>query len=277
MQISIRRENEEFGPYSREMVVEYVRQGAFKLRDQACYAGAGEWKTIGELLGIASVADLRDSGKITEFNPSLPPARSTLPPPRQDLVPQSFMAALSLLLILIVAAVVYIRVTGSADRLLHYIAATSAPLPTPAPKPAGTPAPVKSTPQPTPLPTPAPQPSQPPVAAGTPTPIPGQPPPSPPPPAAPKPFDPADLAANPASWPKTVRLKQAVVFPALLDSRIVGTVTAPAGAAVNLVKIQGGQLLLDFQGGTQSVSWRLTDLQEQVARQPAASPSPPGG
>jgi hypothetical protein len=71
-------------------------------------------------------------------------------------------------------------------------------------------------------------------------------------------------------------LKQAVVFPALYDGQNVGSITAPPGTAVNLVKIQGEELVLGFNGGTQTVPWRWTDIEEQAARRAPATPTLPG-
>jgi hypothetical protein len=96
------------------------------------------------------------------------------------------------------------------------------------------------------------------------------------PPPPPKPFDPADLAGNPSAWPKKLHLKQAVEFPALYNGQVVGSVTAPAGTAVTLRDIQGGQLTVDYQGGTQKIPWTLTDL-EQAAAKVAATPASSGG
>src|SRR5271166_6419380 len=83
MQIYIHRDNEDFGPYSREAVLEYLKQGVFESMDRACFAGMAEWKTVGELLGINGEAKSkrgpaqRRSSHITEFNPSALPE----PPP----------------------------------------------------------------------------------------------------------------------------------------------------------------------------------------------------
>ena len=53
MQIYITRNNEKFGPYSREAVLEYLKHGIFEAHDYACFAGMTEWKTLSDLLGIA--------------------------------------------------------------------------------------------------------------------------------------------------------------------------------------------------------------------------------
>jgi hypothetical protein len=315
MQIYIRRDNEKFGPYSREAVLEYVKQGVFKALDPACYAGMSEWKTVGELLGMNSTSkrtrgpEVPPSGKITAFSPGWPPPASGRPLPRaKGTRKRSFMIGLNVVLVMIVAAVTYIRLGGGASRAHRYLAAISgelarltnqtsesnatpapatpapaiankpvtAPQPAPAtvPKAASTPAPTAApTPAPTAAPTPAaaaaPTPAA--AAASTPAPTPAS---TPAPPAPPKPFDPADLAGNPAAWPKTVRLTQAVAFPVIYESQVVGSVTAPLGSIVKLVNIEGDQLIVEYQGGAQRLSWKLTDLEQEVAQSgSAATPS----
>jgi len=65
-----------------------------------------------------------------------------------------------------------------------------------------------------------------------------------------------------------------VVFPALFNGQVVGSISAPAGSAVSLVNIEGDKVVLDYQGGTQTLSWKLTDLQEEAAKM-AAPPAAP--
>jgi hypothetical protein len=40
----------------------------------------------------------------------------------------------------------------------------------------------------------------------------------------------------------------------------------PPGTAVQLVNMRGDQLVVDYQGGTQTIFWKLTDLEEEVAK-----------
>jgi hypothetical protein len=71
-------------------------------------------------------------------------------------------------------------------------------------------------------------------------------------------------------------LRQGLTFP-LLDSnsQVVGSVTEPAGTTVKLVNIQGDQLTLEYNGMAQKVSWKQTDLAEEVAKSgPLAPPAP---
>jgi hypothetical protein len=355
MQIYIRRDNEEFGPYSREAVLEYVKQGVFEAADPACYAGMAEWKTVGELLGINGSGKTRrgavprSAAHITEFNPlELPEEPPILPERREKRPSRSGRGAMFALNVILVGIALMVGLMGTAPGrrgLRHGLLAMSAGLarladavggdagPVASAAKANVPSPAASSPAVTPTPVAVASPAQAasPIAAVTPavsaspvtpaTPVPalsgsipaiaGSPAPaaspeasaspamvaadSPPdqdtaapaasatptPPAAatppanvpapPKPFDPADLAGNPAAWPKQLRLRQAVKFPALYNGQVVGSVTAPAGTAVTLRNIQGGQLTVDYQGGTQTISWTITDL-EQAAAKVAAAP-----
>lgn len=374
MQIYIHRDNEEFGPYSREVALEYVKQGVFGILDSACYAGMSEWKTLGELLGIALTESkpkrkaarprpwAHRSGHITEFDPTGMPEEHYSSWQRGGGGRRTLLILINVALILIVAGVAFIRVGSGGRAVRHGLLALSTelarlanspllgPAPTPAaspPAPAQTTAPTavpslaplaaptvapaaiptatpratpsaSPTPAPTvaptvaptaapsaaptatptpaatvaPTPTPAPEATQTPVASATPaqsvapvqaaTPAPEEPaaaspapaPAAPTPPPAPTPFDPAELAGNPAAWPRSVRLREAVTFPAVYDGQVVGSFTAPAGTAVRLLKIQGNQLTVSFQGGTRVLDWRLTDLEAEVAK-PVAAPAPP--
>ena len=406
MQIYVHRDNEDFGPYSREAVLEYVKQGVFEAFDLACYAGMPEWKTIGELLNISAETPGRRSRKKRSV-PIGPAGEMHTPASLRQLPPQSerrrgLMILVNILLVLLVATFAYIRLGGGGEKVRHSLevlsvaiarlahaipenesapaAPSSAPLakssaaaalpspapvsspakavalaPAPVPKaatttppleasptaaaspalmpaspapPAGpmaaaSPAPVvgltpapgaASTPAsaaapplpvtaatPGPAATPAPTPgafatpvgaasatpavvSTPaPALATTPAPAPATSP-SPTPastpipavsslPAPQKPFDPADIAGNPAAWPKTVQLKQAVMFPAVYNSQVMGSVSVPAGTVVNLVSIQADQLTVEYQGGRQTVSWKLTNLGDPAANAGTAAPA----
>src|ERR1039457_2891122 len=128
MHIYIRRNNEDFGPYSREKVLEYVKQGVFKAGDSAVYAGMSEWKTVRELLGTASAS--RPAG-FSKPGGSTPPTasnqtRATAPegrqPARQEVSgpmvekKKNAMIVLNLVLILIVVVTGYIRLGGGGKR-----------------------------------------------------------------------------------------------------------------------------------------------------------------
>lgn len=309
MEIYIRRNKEEFGPFSREMALEYLKQGVFQASDRACYAGVDEWKTVGELLGISvsvkpgRAAEFTQTDKITEFNPDWSPPRERVPAqPHQGGLMRTLLIALNVVLIMIAATVASIRFIGGTalsercvaslsvelSRLANILSVPSArpaaAIPAPAVQKASTPAPApaQAPPASTPPPVPAISPlvaeeAAAPIAApsatpdmaaaaiATPTPT----------PAPPKPFDPADLQGTPGAWPKTVTLKQPVIFPALYNGQIVGSLTAPPGTAVKLVRIQGEQLVLGFNGGTQTVPWQWTDLEQWAAQSAPPAPSPP--
>jgi len=164
------------------------------------------------------------------------------------------MILLNLVLIGIVAAGIYLKMGGGGpegQRLMASVMKLLGREPEVNVVVLATPAPVL----------PAPVIVKPPVVAAAATPAPVA---TPPPP--PKPFDPVDLAASPAAWPKLVRLSQAVDFPAVLNGQVVGSVHVPAGAAVKLVSIQGEQLVLDYQGGRQTLPWKMTDIEAEAER-----------
>jgi hypothetical protein len=81
------------------------------------------------------------------------------------------------------------------------------------------------------------------------------------------------LAGIPATWPKTLKLKQPVNFPAVFNGQIVGNVVVPAGAEVKLVDVEGEVLTVDYQGGTQKMSWKLTDLGDEAAKSAPVAPA----
>jgi len=275
MQIYIRRNNEDFGPYSREAALEYVKQGIFQACDYACYAGMSEWKTVSELLGIASVSGPAKAPPTAASNrtrtPS-PTSNTRHPALLRSMSGQVVvkkkggMIALNAVLVFLVVAGIYIRMGGGGEKGQRMLAAISGLFSRPSEEPAPAfvaPAPVISAPVIEKAPAATVAPAAAPVAAST--------------PAPPKPFDPADLAANPGAWPKTLKLKAATDFPAAFNGQIVGSVSVPAGTEVKLVNIQGDQLIVDYQGGTQKLSWKLTDIEEEAAKAgpvaPAATPA----
>jgi len=257
MQIYIRRKNERFGPYSREAVLEYVKQGIFNASDPACYAGMLEWKTVGEVVGIpdpAQPARAANPANPAGAAPAAAQARRRSAPATGE--KKTAMIALNLALILIVIAAAYIRWGSGAQSVRRHIAEIIAGL---GPAPANPDA--KAAAEPNPL---TPVIEKAPAATDAPTPAAAT-------PAPAKPFDPADLARNPGAWPKTIRLKQEAVFPAMFNGQVVGSVKVPAGSAVKLLNVQGDQLVVDYQGGTQRLSWKLTDL-EEAAKSVSATP-----
>jgi len=287
MQIYIHRDKEDFGPYSRETVLEYVKQGIFKASDFACYAGMAEWKTVSELLGLPPVpaepprktSKLQEAAARTPSGQVQPPGAAGGQPARRRRLPASnaaqgekkrpsiFMLLLNVVLIGIAAGAADIRWGHGGPIARHYLVVLSgifAKLANENGEPSATPAPT-APPQ---LAGPAIKTEPAAVTEATPPPAVSTPPP------APKPFDIADLAGNRGAWPKMLRLKQAVDFPAVFNARVVGSVSVPAGSVVRLVEIQGDQLTLDYQGGTQILSWKLTDIDEEAARVAAVAAAP---
>jgi hypothetical protein len=283
MEIYIRRDNEEFGPYSREAALEYLKLEIFDLSDQAICTGAAKWTSVGALLGIeaASAPGRAPAGRGgTEAFSS-----------RGFRLP--WATAVATALILGVASIAWLRLGDGTQVARHGLAAMSGPAARLAatgpehepvvisksalkPKPAGNaglPSPAAAAARQIAAAAPAapartiqnlaPAAGSPPLAAVS-------------MPAQPKPFDLASLASNPAAWPKTLVLRQPVTFPAVYDSQVVGTVTAPPGTVVSLVNIQGEQLTLDYLGGTQTLPWTTTDIADAVKGGLLASATPAG-
>ena len=72
------------------------------------------------------------------------------------------------------------------------------------------------------------------------------------------------LAAARGDWPKTIILTKAVVFPVIIAGKMVGEVQADPGREVNLVAVASGQLVVEFQGGSQRVPVEFTNLVQSV-------------
>ena len=72
------------------------------------------------------------------------------------------------------------------------------------------------------------------------------------------------FAANPSLWPKKVKLRKTIEFPAVLNGKVVGKIQAPPGTEANLRKIKDQQLGVEFQGGGAWVPVSETDLMDQV-------------
>ena len=262
MQIYIHRNQEDFGPYSRETALDYLKQGELLPGDFARTEEMLEYKTLGEILEIngdsnsqpvkpvqvakstAQVTARRQAGK----SPSRVVAK-------KKEAPILLFATLALL----AGAGGYIGFTKSGEPMRAYLLSVmnslgnsghkkAAPAATPAPQVAVAPAPE--------VPAEVPPTPETPVAPVVPV-------------ATPAAFDPAKLAANPAAWPKTVRILKDSTFPAMLDGKPVGTVNVLAGSVVKLVNITGENLTLEYQGGRQDLSWKLTDLEEEAAREAA--------
>ncbi len=118
------------------------------------------------------------------------------------------------------------------------------------------------------------------VVPAPPAPPPPPPPPPPaveaiPPAATPRPLDLATVAQTPALWPRQVTLLQPAAFPIVVNGRTAGSVTAPGGMAVRLLRVVGQQVEVEFQNGKQLLPAAATDLMPRAtANFRAAPPSP---
>ena len=74
------------------------------------------------------------------------------------------------------------------------------------------------------------------------------------------------LAADRTAWPKTVKLKLAKEFPAVVNGKVVGKIEAPVGTEAKLVSIQDGQLGVEYQGGGAWLTVDETDLAQRLHR-----------
>jgi hypothetical protein len=162
MQIYIHRNNEDFGPYSKEAVLEYLKQGVFQACDYACYQGMSEWKTVSDLLGIAPAPD--KSGKGGKGGKGAIPAAArqgartgsiAMPAPaamRRSPAPPANRTGIILLNILLAALVcggIYLRMGGGGEagrQLMAGIrgAILGQPAATPLPSPCLLPIPCRS-------------------------------------------------------------------------------------------------------------------------------------
>jgi hypothetical protein len=88
------------------------------------------------------------------------------------------------------------------------------------------------------------------------------------PPSAPPATGPLDLqaiASDRTKWPKKVVLTKAAAFPAVLNGKVVGSLTAPVGAEATLVSIKDNKVGLEFNGGGAWLPVDQTDLLARVA------------
>jgi hypothetical protein len=112
------------------------------------------------------------------------------------------------------------------------------------------------------------QPTPEPTATAAPRPVEAQATPVATPPAEAKPtpetVDLASLGGSPKEWPKFVTLKQKTAFPAVLNGQVIGSVQVPAGIQVNLLSLRGGEVQVQYQGGSKLIPAQTTDLIERV-------------
>jgi len=100
------------------------------------------------------------------------------------------------------------------------------------------------------------------------------PPPQPTPPRPPV-ADRKALALNPTQWPRQVSLTQPQTFPALLNGKVIGSITVPAGTVVKLLAVQENALIVEYQGARHTVTTPATDLIDQVLAARALPVPPP--
>ena len=85
--------------------------------------------------------------------------------------------------------------------------------------------------------------------------------------ATPRVFDLQELARDPGHWPRKVSLKKPATFPAVVDGKVVGSLTAPVGAEANLKSIKDGKVGVEYQGGGAWLAVEDTDLAARVLAQ----------
>lgn len=85
------------------------------------------------------------------------------------------------------------------------------------------------------------------------------------PPPEPEPvFDLASIIRTPAEWPKTVVLKQPVMFPVIVNGRTAGTAQAAAGLLVKTVSVELQFITVQFGSGTKVLPLSATNFVEQA-------------
>ncbi|HEX4084646.1 MAG TPA: GYF domain-containing protein [Chthoniobacteraceae bacterium] len=263
MQIYIHRNNEDFGPYSKETLLEYLKQGVFQTYDYACYQGMSEWKTVSELLGINAPANSAKGAKSKSLGGGVAIAsggttrslgvsqqglvrRRPAAPPKK----RTGMIVINLILAALLGAGIYLRMGGGGEQGARLMAKIRGMLmggasPAPAPAQDSAPAPMIA---PATATAPSPETSSIPVATvAAPTPVP---------------------------MPSTIHITAPVKFPAVMDGKIVGSVSVPQGTQVNLVRADGDQLIINYQGGMVRIARNLTDIDSaSAASQPAKAPA----
>ncbi|MEA3188988.1 MAG: hypothetical protein QOD99_2818 [Chthoniobacter sp.] len=74
----------------------------------------------------------------------------------------------------------------------------------------------------------------------------------------------AEIIADPTLWPKTVAIKKAMEFPAVIQGKAVGKLNVPSGTLTHLVQIRNGMMGLEYKGGGGWHKPEETDLLERV-------------
>jgi hypothetical protein len=74
----------------------------------------------------------------------------------------------------------------------------------------------------------------------------------------------AALSQTPGQWPKTVLMKEAVDFPAMLNGKVVGWIKVPRGSVAKVSAVHADGVTLDYQQTPHKVPVKVTDLEERV-------------
>jgi hypothetical protein len=84
------------------------------------------------------------------------------------------------------------------------------------------------------------------------------------------------LARTPSELPRIVTLLRDTPFAAILNGKVIGSVTAPPGTRVRLLRISAVQAVVEFRGARQTIPISTTDLERRVllARRLATFSSP---
>ncbi len=84
-------------------------------------------------------------------------------------------------------------------------------------------------------------------------------------PPAPEPVAPVTLASlTPQQIPRQVKILKPMVFPVIVNGRSAGTISAPAGMMVQVVRVQGEKLIVQNGGATKVVDAADTDILQRA-------------
>jgi hypothetical protein len=253
MQIHISRNDEQFGPYSREEVASYLEDGSLVPNDFAWHEDLTDWKPLSEVVQVpapAPVQDVPSSDLVSD-----PPVLLSSPPSQKGSA-SYHLAKIAIVILLIGAGGSYYLVYGAgrtaydqwaekAVNLYHRLVAAPAPGLTPQKESA---LPAAASTETTPIQEQDAAPSN--VA----TPV----------PESPKRVDWGAFVTSPNLWPKVVVLTTRVSFPVVLNGRVAGSITMPGGTPVNFDGVLGSKIRIEYQGGVQTVSPKVTDLEERL-------------
>ena len=78
------------------------------------------------------------------------------------------------------------------------------------------------------------------------------------------PFNLSKVCEDSARWPKNVRLKVPVEFPAVINGKVTGKLIAPAGAEARVVKVINAKVGVEYHGGGAWLDFENTDFVERA-------------